>query len=123
MEQTLRQLSKAIRSAIDGTEAQRKFIPHVLHDPIGLETRPMYLTEIAYGWCSAIYENRLGLGDWEGLLLASLLIGFRHLDPQDWYTASAFTHTEYHSEIVDAVFNSQKSEAVADLLHAWMKET
>ena len=63
MEKILPQLSKAIRSAIDDTEAQRKFIPHVLRDLIGLETCPVCLTEIAYDWCSAIYENRLGLGD------------------------------------------------------------
>ena len=119
MEQILHQLSGAIRSAIGGTEAQRKFIPHALHDLIELETRPTCLTEIAYDWCSVICENREGLGDWEGLLLTSLEIGFRHLDPQDRYTVPTLTHTEYHPEMVDVVFGSQKSEAIADLLHAW----
>ena len=119
MEQILHQLSKAIRSAIDGTEAHRKFIPHVLHDLIGLETRPVCLTEIAYDWCSVIYENRLGLEDWESLLVTSLEIGFRRLDPRDWHTKFTLIHTEHHLEMVDAVFNSQKSEAIADLLHAW----
>ena len=119
MEQILHQLSEAIRSAITDTETQRKFIPHVLHDLIGLETRPICLTEIAYGWCSVIYENRESLEDWKGLLLASLEIGFRHLDPQDWPTSHTLTHTEHHPEMVDVVFGSQNSEAIADLLHAW----
>ena len=119
MEQILHQLSKAVHAAIDGTEAQREFIPRVLHDLIRLEIRPVCLTKIAYDWCSTIYENRQILGDWKGLLLASLEIGFRHLDPRNYYTAPPFTHTEHHPEMVDAVFNSQKSEAIADLLHAW----
>ena len=83
MEIILRQLSKAIRSAIDGTEAQRGLIPHVLRDLSGLETRPVCLTQIAYDWCSVICDNHQRLGDWEDLLLASLEIGFRHLDLQD----------------------------------------
>ena len=93
MEKILPQLSKAIRSAIDDTEAQRKFIPHVLRDLIGLETCPVCLTEIAYDWCPVIYENRLGLEDWEGLLVTSLEIGFGHLDPRDCHTKFALIHT------------------------------
>jgi len=119
MEQILHRLSKAICLAIVGTEAQRKFVPRALHDLIKLETRPMCLTEIAYDWCSAICENREGLGDWEGLLLTCLEIGFRHLDPQDLDTIPMLTHTEHHREMADVVFKSQKSEAIADLLHAW----
>jgi len=119
MEQILHQLSTAVRSTINGTGAQREFIPHVLHDLIGLETRPICLTEIAYGWCSVIYQNRESLGDWKGLLLASMEIGFRHLDPQDWSTSHTLTHTEHHPEMVDIVFGSQDGEAIADLLYAW----
>jgi len=119
MEQVLHLFSKAVCSAIDGTRAQRELIPHALHDLIKLATRPVYLTKIAYDWCSMIYENRQSLGDWEGLLLISLEIGFRHLDPQDWYTAATLTHTEHHLEMVDVIFKTQKSEAIADLLHAW----
>jgi len=120
MEKILHQLSKAICSAIVGTEAQRKFVPRALHGLIELDTRPMCLTEIAYDWCSAICENRQSLGDWEGLLLASLEIGFRHLDPQDLDTVPMLTHTEHHREMADVVFKSQKNEAIADLLHAWI---
>ena len=91
----------------------------MLHDLIELETRPVCLTEIAYDWCSAICEYREGLEDWEGLLLASLEIGFRHLDPDDLGTIPMLTHTEHHLEMADAVFQNQKSETIADLLHAW----
>ena len=119
MEQVLYQLSKAVHSAICGTEAQRKFIPHVFRDLIALESRPGCLTEIAYDWCSMICENRQNLRDWKGLLLTCLEIGFRHLSPQDWFTPYTLTHTQHHMEMVDVVFGSQKSEAIADLLHAW----
>ena len=119
MDKIIHRLSRVIRSVICGTEAQRGFIPHVLHDLIELETRPMCLTEIAYDWCSVICENRRTLWDWEGLLLTSLEIGFRHLDIQDTRTAPTLTHTEHHPEMVDVVSGSQNSETIADLLHAW----
>ena len=119
MEQVLHQLSKAIRSAICGTEAQRGFIPYVLRNLIELETRPMCLTKIAYDWCSMIYENRQSLRDWKSLLLTCLEIGFRHLDPQDWSTPRTLTHPEHHVEVADVVFGTQNSESIADLLHAW----
>jgi len=119
MEQILHRLSEAIRSAIIGTEARRKSIPHVLHDLTRLETRPMCLKELAYGWCSAIYENRRSLADWKGLLLTSLEIGFRHLDPQDRHIIPTLTHTEHHPKMIDIVLGSQESESIADLLHAW----
>ena len=95
----------------------------MLHGLIELETRPMCLTETAYDWCSVICENRESLGDWEGLLLTSLEIGFRHLDPQDRHTVPTLTHTERHLEMADVVFRSQESEAIADLLHAWTTST
>jgi len=119
MERILDQLSKAIRSAIIGAGAQSKFIPHVLRDLVDLETRPVCLTEIAYGWCSVIYENRHSLKDWEGLLLTSLEIAFRHLDPQGWDTVPMLIHTENHLEMVDIVFNRRNSNEIADLLHSW----
>jgi len=116
MEQILRRLSGLIRSAIS---AQREVIPYVLRDLIELETRPMCLTEIAYDWCSVICEKSQSPGDWESLLLASLEIGFRHLDPREPYAVPTLAHTEHHPKMVDIVFKSQKSEAIADLLHAW----
>jgi len=113
-------LSKVICSAIVGDEVERRSISHVLQDLIGLEARPAYLTETAFDWCSMIYESRESLADWKGLLLACLEIGFRHLDPKDQATAYRLTHTDRHPEMADVVFGSQNSEAVADLLHAWI---
>ena len=119
MERILRQLSKAIRSAIVDTKAHLRFIPYVLRDLVDLESRPMCLTEIAYDWCSVIYANRQSFGDWEGLLLTSLQVGFRHLDPRDHDTVPTLVHTEHHLEMVDIIFKSQNSDAIADLLHSW----
>ena len=119
MEQILRQFSKAICSTINNTGARCEFVPRALQDLIELKTRPMCLTEIAYDWCSVMCENRQNLEGWEGLLLACLEIGFRHLDLQDMETVPTLTHIEHHPEMVDVVFKSQKSEAIADLLHAW----
>ena len=119
MEQVLRLFFKAVSSAINGTLAQRELIPHALHDLVKLETRPVRLTEIAYDLCSVICENRQSLEDWEGLLLTALEIGFRHPDSQVRYIEARLAHTQHHLEMVDVVFESQQSEAIADLLHAW----
>ena len=118
MERILYQLSKAIVSAINGTNAQRRFIPHVLGDLIKLETRPVCLTEIAYAWCSVICENRQSLRGWKNLLPVCLEIGFRHLDVQSPYIKAKFTHTVHHRELIDIIFKSRGGEAIADLLHA-----
>ena len=72
----------------------------------------------AYEWCSAIYGNREHLEHWESLLLVCLEVGFRHLDPWRLPTDIRLTHTEHHRGLVDMVFKSQNSEAIADLLHA-----
>jgi len=64
-------------------------------------------------------ENRQSLVDWESLLLVPLEICFRHLDPQGLEIAATPTHTEHHLEMVDVVFKSQKSEAIANLLYYW----
>ena len=74
---------------------------------------------MAYGWCSAICANHGWLEDWESLLLACLEIGFRQLDPHKPFIEVTFTHTEHHRKLVDVVFKSRESEAIADLLHAW----
>ena len=91
----------------------------MLRDLIKLESRPRCLTELAYEWCSVICEHQSS-EDWESLLLDSLEIGFRHLDSRRrrivWLH---LVHTEHHRGLVDVVFKSKKSEAIADLLHAW----
>jgi len=118
VERILFQLSAAIVSAIGGTDTQRGFIPHVLRDLTKLESRPRYLTEMAYGWCSTICENRRRREDRECILL-SLEIGFRHLDPQSRRpTDLGFAYTERHQGLVDVVFESGDGEAIADFLHA-----
>jgi len=119
MRSALRQLSEAVLSAIDRTSVQQGFIPHVLRDLIKLESRPEYLTEIVYEWCSMIYRGRERLQDWESLLLVCLEIGFRHLDFRTKYIEVYLTHTEHHRGLVDVVFKTQESESIADLLHAW----
>ena len=112
-------LSKAVLSAINGTRAQREFIQYMLRDLVKLENRPVCLTKIAYKWCSAIYEHRESLEDWERLVLLCLEIGFRHLDFQSQYIEPETTHTEHHRGLVDVVFRRQEGEAIVDLLHAW----
>jgi len=119
MRSALRQLFKAVLSAIDGTPAQRAFIPHVLRDLTKLEHRPEYLTAAVYEWCSVIYEKRERIPDWESLLPVCLEIGFRHLDFQTGSIEASLTHTKHHRGLVDVVFQSQESESIADLLHAW----
>ena len=84
-----------------------------------LGTKPLCLTRLAYEWCSAIFENREKFEDWESPLLNCLELGFRHLDTLESYTDIAITHTEHHRGLVDVVFKSQKSEVIADFLHAW----
>jgi hypothetical protein len=123
IEPTLNQLSRGIRSAINSTPIQRGFIPHVLDHLIKLETRPVCLTETAYEWCSVICANRQSLDDWERLLFVCLEIGFRHLDFQAQGIEAVLTHTEHHQGLVDVVFQSQESEVIADLLHAWTTQS
>ena len=72
-----------------------------------------------YEWCSAVYANREKFEDCESLLLACLELGFRHLDAWEPFTRVTLTHTEHHRGLADVVFKSQKSEAIADFLHAW----
>ena len=122
LEQILNQFSKAVLLAASGKQDQRRCIPHALRDLAKLEARPACLTWIAYKWCSAIYENRENIEDWENLLLLCLELGFRHLDPYEPCTRAILIHTEHHRGLVDVVFDSQRSEAIADLLHAWTTE-
>ena len=119
LEQILCQLSKAILLAVKGDQTRRSFISEALRDLAKLEMRPACLTAFAYRWCSAIYENRENLEDWESLLLVCLEAGFRHLDAWQLYTDITLTHTEHHRGLVGVVFKSQESEVIADLLQAW----
>ena len=122
MERILRQLSNGIVSAIKTTHTQPMYILRALRDLTMLENRPEYLTEMAYEWCSTICERYQSSEDLESLLLASLEVGFRHLDPQDRWISARLTHTEHHRGLVDVVFESKDSEGIADLLQAWTTE-
>jgi len=73
---------------------------------------------MAYEWCSVICENH-NLERCEGLLLATLEFGFRHLNPRVYYIEASLSHTEYHQELASIAFRSQRSEGIADLLYAW----
>ena len=115
----LHHLSTVIAPALNGTDTQRGVIRHVLSDLLKLENRSRFLMEMAYNWCSIICENHQSLGDWENLLLACLEIGFRHYNGHTWYVEYRVVHTEHHCKLVDVVFESQKSEAIADLLCVW----
>jgi hypothetical protein len=129
LERILRKLSDAIVSALNTAHPQCKLIPAVLRNLTQLETRPHFLTEMAYEWCSVICKNRrscegwscrdLDCKCWKSLVLRSLEIGFRHLEPPHWWSGIKLNHTEHHRELPDMVFKSKESEVIADLLQAW----
>ena len=124
IEQILHQLSRAIVSALNTAHPQSRLIGEVLQYLIKLENRPQCLTEMAYGWCSAICENRQR--GWGSLVFWSLEIGFRHFYPQHrqgWQIGVELTHTEHYREFVEVVFKCKESEAIADLLQAWTIRT
>ena len=113
-------MSDAVLKAVNhGDWARCKSISHALRDLVELESPPARLAEYAYKWCSAIYDNREHLEGWENLLFLCLEAGFRHLDPLERYVNIRLTHTEHHWELVDVVFESRKSESIADLLRGW----
>ena len=118
LERILRQLSKATVSAINAAQPQHKPIHDVLFDLARSKNRPRYLVEMAYEWCSVIYENRQRLGNGKLLPLA-LQTGFRHLDPQHQWIPANLIHTEHHRKLADVVFGGDDGEVIADLLHAW----
>jgi hypothetical protein len=118
--QILDQLSEAILSAIDDTLPQHWLLPHVLRNLIELEECPSYLMVLAYYWCSTIFEKRGSLRNWEALLLTSLEVGFRHCDVRDRHIPVVLAHTKHHLEMVDTIFKSQKTKAIADLLYVWI---
>jgi len=118
----MRQLSKSIAPAINPSHNRHDLVPLVFQDLIRLESPPHHLIAMAYEWCSLICENSQGLNlkDRERLLLLSLKIGFRRLDPgHQWIEDLRLNHTEHHRGLADVVFESGDSEAIADLLHAW----
>ena len=82
-----------------------------------LENHYWWLSEMAYGWSTTIWENRQNSDGWERLLLLSLQVGFRHTDSQNLRVIDIRdpTRTECHQEVVDTVFKSGNIEAIADI--------
>ena len=117
-EEIINQVSRAIVSALNTSHPRRTLVKDVLSSLTRVENRPWCWTEMAYKWCAVIWENRQHCEDWRKLLLLSLEIGFRHLDPQQSWIFADLTHTEGHRELIDEVFKSGESEAIADLLCA-----
>ena len=95
----------------------------MLRDLFKLENHPKYLTEILYGWCSVMCEDRQGPQGWESLLIICFEIGFHHLDFRRRSIEVMTTHTEHHRGLVDVGFESRESEVIADLLLAWTAES
>ena len=116
-EQIVSQFSKAIISAIHTSHPQCKLLSYPLYQLTRMENHPIWLTKMAYEWCSVICENYSSLRDGKELLFLALEIGFRHLNL--WISAE-LTHTEHHQKMVDIVFeDARDGEAIADLLLAW----
>ena len=65
-----------------------------------------------------IWENRHSCKDWENLLFLSLEVGFRHHDPHKYKVSTDLPRTENYREFAEAVFKSNRREAIEDLLCA-----
>lgn len=78
---------------------------------------------MAYGWCSVVCESYSNLADGKNLLLLTLEIGFRHLNPHHDRVEAELTHTEYHQALVGIVFENGDCEVIGDLLHAWTSKS
>ena len=121
LELALNKVSTAIVSDLISTSPRDELLKFgVLHNLEKLENRPWCLTEMAYRWCALVWENRETCWGWESFLLLSLKVGFRHLAPALLKSRTGtLTHTENHRELVETVFKSNDSEAIADLLRAF----
>jgi hypothetical protein len=115
------QFSQAIVTTIYPSCPRQKDLTRILKDLAMMETHPSELTEAVYEWCSVVCENYLNLVDGKNLLLLSLKIGFRHLNPQTGEIEAKFTHMN-HQKMSDVIFGSGNAEAIADLLHAWISQ-
>ena len=83
------------------------------------DNRPNCLRTMAYEWCSAICEAYEGLWNGGKLLFASLKVGFRGLDIQNYFAYQELVHTKHHRDMAKIVFNGGDDEVIADLLQAW----
>jgi hypothetical protein len=117
--QIVSQFSQAMTSAISTPHHYQKALRHVLLNLTQMKKHPIQLLMEAYKWCSAVCENDSSLADKEVLLLLSLKLGFRHLNPRNHRIWSKPSHMN-HQKMADIVFESGDDEALADLLCAWI---
>ena len=72
---------------------------------------------MAFRWGALIIDRRSE--DWKSLLLLSLELGSRHLDP-DQGRLQTPSHVDIDERLLDTVFGCSESEAIADLLCAFV---
>ena len=117
--QIISKFSQAMFSAINTSHLQCKLLINALVILSKSENRTPELTEMAYEWCSVVCKNYSSLRYGKHLLFYSLKIGFRHLDPENWWDSTKFTHQEYHQGMATIIFDIGDQEAIGDLLHVW----
>ena len=66
------------------------------------------------------YPQNQTPNDYEGLLFATLWIGFRLVTPGFNQPALHLDHTSHHSWVFETVFSSEDDEAIADAVCAWI---
>ena len=81
-----------------------------------LENRSNLASESAYEWCALIWKNRGSCKTWEDLLFLTLKVAFRPIHPEKCFFVPGLAHTQHHRELADAIFKSDRQEAIADLL-------
>ena len=117
-EEVLNQVSRAIISALNTSHRRSHLIRELLASLTRLESHPMWLTHMGYEWCVAVWENRHSYLDWERLLHLSLQIASRDLDLRHLRVYGP-TPVIFQRDLVDAIFKSNRSDPIADLLSAF----
>jgi len=115
----LSQFSQAMVQAIHTSHPLCNLLPELLEQLCNSGSKSKQLTEMAYEWCSVICAKYSVLEGAKDLLLLSLEIGFRCIDPIEKQIEAKLIHTEYHQRLASIIFSSGDSEAIADLLCAW----
>ena len=117
--QILSQFSQAMAQAIYTSHPLCRPLPELLERLCNSGSQNDQLTEMVYGWCSVICENHPTLHGAKNLLLLSLELGFRQINPREGEIKAKLIHTEHHQKMANIVFSSRDGEAIADLLCAW----
>ena len=117
-EEVLNQVSRAIISALKTSHRRSHLIRELLAGLTRLESHPLWLTDMGYEWCVAVWENRHSYLDWERPLHLSLQLASRDLDLRQIQVYGP-TPVVFHRDLVDAIFHSNQSDPIADLLSAF----